>query len=147
MLKKIALRLAMALAAVTIVAGSGLAPPTACRYHRHRPIRSSARSPTISARKPSHAGERHHDDERGDGNPGHPGRTNCQAVVAAPEAGHGGKDMKPHEPSRATLVDFLRGTALGQIDVRRTPDRSRDIKLQFAKPRRKFVSPPLPRQT
>ncbi len=36
---------------------------------------------------------------------------------------------KPQKPPPEALVDFLRGTTLRQIDVRRAPDRGRDIKL------------------
>lgn len=39
------------------------------------------------------------------------------------------KALLPGERPRQTLVDFLRDTALGEIDIERPPDRGRDIAL------------------
>ena len=39
------------------------------------------------------------------------------------------KKLLPAEEPRQSLVEFLRGTALGEIDVRREPDRGRDLVL------------------
>ncbi len=39
------------------------------------------------------------------------------------------KQLLPAERPRQSLVDFLRGTALGEIDVERAPDRGRDLVL------------------
>jgi prevent-host-death family protein len=37
------------------------------------------------------------------------------------------KRLLPAERPRQSLVDFLQGTALGEIDVGREPDRGRDV--------------------
>ncbi|MCH9019679.1 MAG: type II toxin-antitoxin system prevent-host-death family antitoxin [Proteobacteria bacterium] len=39
------------------------------------------------------------------------------------------KKLLPAEQPRQSLVEFLRGTALGEIDIRREPDRGRDLVL------------------
>ena len=39
------------------------------------------------------------------------------------------KRLLPAERPKQSLVDFLRGTALAEIDIRREPDRGRDIVL------------------
>ena len=37
--------------------------------------------------------------------------------------------LLPAEAPRQSLVEFLRSTALGELDVRREPDRGRDLAL------------------
>ena len=39
------------------------------------------------------------------------------------------KRLLPAERPRQSLVDFLQGTALAEIDIRREPDRGRDVVL------------------
>ena len=39
------------------------------------------------------------------------------------------KRLLPAERPKQTLVDFLQGTALAEIDIRRGPDRGRDVVL------------------
>ena len=39
------------------------------------------------------------------------------------------KKLLPGEQPQQSLVEFLRDTALGEIDIRREPDRGRDLVL------------------